>query len=1161
MTIYNFTAGTTQAFLFSSDILQFNNGISAGDVMLTSAESSITFTTSEGSMVLTGITQSQLSNTNIQFLNGSLLKVGDDTTSSSNDNAGNNLVGTSGNDQLLGMGGSDTLHGGAGNDVIFGGSTVSDSGDAGDTIDGGEGADVIYANGGNDTVTGSSGMDTVYGGAGNDSISYTSSSDDVLLYGNAGSDTLNGSGGDDTIYGGNASSDTADSSDSIDGGAGTDIIYANTGNDTVTGSAGADTVYGGGGNDNISYSSATASILIYGNTDDDTLIGGTSNDTIYGGSSASDTTDGKDNIQGNGGADLIYANSGNDTVTGTAAGGNDTVYGGNGDDVVSYVADTTNSDRVLIYGNGGGDTLRGSSGNDTIYGGSAANDTADGNDSIAAGAGADLVYANTGNDTITGSGAGTGISTLYGGNGHDTIDWSVVTGGNGAHIYGNEGNDTITASTGAVGDLIQGGSGNDIITFTATTDLSSSDSIWGGDAASDSSSDTDTITFTVNAVTLTATNLTNVTGIEALAFASDAGNNSITLSDAFIASSSAHTLTISQASTTGGNTGALTVNASAVASTSNNVSVTGGNGSDTLTGGAGNDTLLGGAGDDTIEGGSGADSLSGGNGNDRFNTTISQFLIDAAISGGIGTDRLNFSDAGGIDFTTHNNVTGIDTVTLAAHTTGNYTITLSSTIVSGAETGVLTIDDSAASSGDTIDGSRGTASENLIGGTGADSITGGSGADTIAGGDGHDTISGGDGADSLTGGNGNDVFNTTITQFLADTTIAGGDGTNSLVFSDAGNIDFTAHNNVTDITTITLAAHSTGNYTITLSSTVVSGAYPEVLTVDDSSASSGDIIDGNRGTQSQSIIGGSGNDSITGGSNINTIIGGIGADIIDLGLSSYGSISLYTDNHAVGETTGDLAVGAGATDSIHNFDSGEGGVLRFSGSNFANSLIASNGTAGAAGTIAQMADATHFSHATIGEVEYWDDGTNTYIRINTTGSLLYSPDTAISFELTGYTTGAAGGTENFALLSNGDISPNLIMNGSFESNNGTTGITGWSLTAPGDTYVDKQVMHSGLWEFAIGATGADAILTQEDIPAEDGEHYTLSFWLSVQSTPNTLTVTWNGATVVTLTDINDPDYVQYTYDVIGTAGASTLAFTGQNASYFSFLDDVSLVKV
>ncbi|MFC5358033.1 calcium-binding protein, partial [Azospirillum himalayense] len=44
----------------------------------------------------------------------------------------------------------------------------------------------------------------------------------------------------------------------------------------------------------------------------------------------------------------------------------------------------------------------------------------------------------------------------------------------------------------------------------------------------------------------------------------------------------------------------------------------GGNGNDTLSGGNGNDTLDGGAGNDTLDGGFGNDSLDGGTGNDRL---------------------------------------------------------------------------------------------------------------------------------------------------------------------------------------------------------------------------------------------------------------------------------------------------------------------------------------------------------------------------------------------------------------------------------------------------------------------------------------------------------------------------------------------------------------
>src|SRR5687767_9437662 len=57
---------------------------------------------------------------NIVFADGSLFKVGDDSTSLSPDAAPNSLTGASGDDQLAGLNGDDTLSGGAGNDVLLG---------------------------------------------------------------------------------------------------------------------------------------------------------------------------------------------------------------------------------------------------------------------------------------------------------------------------------------------------------------------------------------------------------------------------------------------------------------------------------------------------------------------------------------------------------------------------------------------------------------------------------------------------------------------------------------------------------------------------------------------------------------------------------------------------------------------------------------------------------------------------------------------------------------------------------------------------------------------------------------------------------------------------------------------------------------------------------
>ena len=123
-----------------------------------------------------------------------------------------------------------------------------------------------------------------------------------------------------------------------------------------------------------------------------------------------------------------------------------------------------------------------------------------------------------------------------------------------------------------------------------------------------------------------------------------------------------------------------------------------------ITGDANGNWLTGGSGNDTISGGAGADTIDGGAGND----TIAFDGSDVSIAGGTGTDTLI--------------VTGTATIDLSA---GN---------ISGFEI---------------VDASTSGAAVSLTGDANANKLTGGSGNDTISGGAGADPIDGGAGNDTL----------------------------------------------------------------------------------------------------------------------------------------------------------------------------------------------------------------------------------------------------------------------------------------------------------------------------------------------------------------------------------------------------------------------------
>jgi Ca2+-binding RTX toxin-like protein len=319
------------------------------------------------------------------------------------------LPATKFNDHILGMGGDDTLSGGLGNDVLDGGA-------------------------GNDTLFGGSGKDVLDGGAGNDTLVGNDGGAGAFLH---ESNTLTGGNGNDTLIG--------DASDTINGGAGLDVLQADNANPWTVdlGATSIETMLSGFGDDHIDGSTQTVGVTVFASGGNDTVIGSSFNDFLWGG-------DGNDTLTGGAGNDLLFGDVGADSLSGGA--GNDTLYGDNSDihidggagtDALYWAAGANANINVgvdaveFVQTLGNNDTLDGSSatanlvlfagaGNDIATGGS-------GNDFLWGEAGNDILVGNGGNDTIVGGpGAdrltgGAGTDNLFGANGSNAGDGAVDT--------------------------------------------------------------------------------------------------------------------------------------------------------------------------------------------------------------------------------------------------------------------------------------------------------------------------------------------------------------------------------------------------------------------------------------------------------------------------------------------------------------------------------------------------------------------------------------------------------------------------------------------------------------------------------------------------------------------------------------------------------------
>jgi Ca2+-binding RTX toxin-like protein len=192
------------------------------------------------------------------------------------------------------------------------------------------------------------------------------------------------------------------------GGAGDDVLTGGSGTDLLFGQAGRDMLLGKGGND-----------LLFGGAGNDVLLGGTGDDAAYG-EAGNDTMiwnpgDGSDLNEGGAGYDTVVNNGGNvaETYTITAAGDRvrlDRLSPG------PFSLDIGTTERLVLNGNGGDDTITASDGLDglielTLDGGA-------GNDTITGGDGGDVILGGDGDDVLTG---GAGYDTIDGGAGNNTV--------------------------------------------------------------------------------------------------------------------------------------------------------------------------------------------------------------------------------------------------------------------------------------------------------------------------------------------------------------------------------------------------------------------------------------------------------------------------------------------------------------------------------------------------------------------------------------------------------------------------------------------------------------------------------------------------------------------------------------------------------------------
>ncbi len=319
-----------------------------------------------------------------------------------------------------------------------------------------------------------------------------------------------------------------------------------------------------------------------------TVIGTPGNDVAVEGTARADVIaalDGDDTVIGGPGDDVMFGMAGDDRMLGGQ--GADTMLGGDGDDEFRIYSDWQVGD--VIDGGAGFDKI-------TLAGGGELTATLD----MSTFSMVNVEALDLGTNTLVVKGTA-------------ELDLSNMAVVNMGRIVGDDANNTIIGSS-AYPNVLLGGAGDD--TLVGGLDA---DSLQGGLGADHLQGGGQDDTFLVSGSELTGDEIDGGSGTDVLRFSAD-----VTLGDGGFATTGVEILDMAgftlqvQATTPIDLSGLTIVHAGPISGTWTANRITGSAGPDAIDGGAGSDRLNGGDGDDTLRGGLGSDVLAGGAGNDQL---------------------------------------------------------------------------------------------------------------------------------------------------------------------------------------------------------------------------------------------------------------------------------------------------------------------------------------------------------------------------------------------------------------------------------------------------------------------------------------------------------------------------------------------------------------